>query len=596
MTKVLQQRDGLVSLKIKIEGVGVTDIVQVQEVFIDMEINSVTAATVVIQERGPHGDVFENSDGDLFIPGKGIEISLGYDDQLETTFKGVVVAQRLRVKNNLSQLIVSCKDRAYGLTEGRSNAIFQNKKDTDAIQSIVGKYPGISLKVEDSEITIPAIMQYNCTDWDFVVMRAEANNMMVTTHQNTMHIETFDAGKQANFEINTAQFITDIDLKLTGEEMVSGIDLIAWDAKEQQQKSVNVQVSEASSQGNLSVKNIAAAMGKGAAAVYSSASLTEEEMALLGTSMLRKTVMAKIEGSMTMFGTTGILAGDMIELTGLSHRFNGKACVTRVQHRLKDGDWLTTLYVGAPKKFHASTSDIMSPPASGILPGATGIQIAKVAKIFGDPADDYRILITLPSFTGTGQSEGLWARLAVPYASKEAGFFFFPEVGDEVLVTFINNDPRFPVITGSLYNAKNIPKEVPSEGNRYKSIVSKSGIHIRFDDEDKILAIETPEGNSIVLDDTAKSILLKDIHSNILTLNDSGMSLESGKDIKLSANGDILLNAIGKIDLDARDDLNGEGNNVNFKAKTEFKAEGNASAELSASGNTTVKGSMVQIN
>ena len=43
------------------------------------------------------------------------------------------------------------------------------------------------------------------------------------------------------------------------------------------------------------------------------------------------------------------------------------------------------------------------------------------------------------------------------YASNGAGAASYPEIGDEVVVAFMNGDPRFPVIIGRLYSKKNPP-------------------------------------------------------------------------------------------------------------------------------------------
>ena len=214
-----------------------------------------------------------------------------------------------------------------------------------------------------------------------------------------------------------------------------------------------------------------------------------------------------------------------------------------------------------------------------------GTQIATVKKTFEDPDNNFRVLVTLPSFSGTGQEEGIWARIAFPYASADAGYFFFPEVGDEVLLTFMNDDPRFPVIFGALYSAKNAAKVTPDEKNQFKSISSKSGIHITFDDEDKILTIETPEMNTIVLDDKNKSISMQDINENSIVMDESGITIKTPKDLNLSA---LAMSATADATLD--------GQSITQNAKTSFTAKGNASAELSASGQTSIKGAMVMIN
>ena len=599
MATVLQQSDGLITFDIKIGGTRIPDIIEVQEIQLDMEINRISSATLVIIDGGAIGsgeDVFGNSEGKIFVPGKEIEITLGYDNSRETAFKGLITAQRLRVRSGSSQLIISCKDKAFEMTKVRSNAIFHDKTDSEAIKSIVGGHSGFNLKLDQTKEKIPANMQYDCTDWDFVLMRAEANNMVVTTHQNNLNIQKIDFSKEANFEIDSTQFVREIDLNLSSEDLVSEVGITAWDSHSQKEQTVTIALSDGLAQGNLSANNIATQVGSKAAAISSSAPLTEAEMKLMGASIISKSVMAKIEGTITVPGTTAILAGDIIKLSGFSARYNGKAYITRVSHELAEGEWVTTLTVGAPKKFYASLPDVMSAPASGILPAANGLQIATVKKIIEDPLNNFRVLISLPTLKGPGLLGGVWARLAVPYATENAGFFFFPEIGDEVIVSFIDNDPRFPVITGSLYSSNRPPAETPEEGNLYKSIRTSSGIQIRFDEQDNILDIQTPAGSSIQLNDTEQSIVVKDLHQNSLTMNEDGLSLVSVKDISLSAQGDIKLDATGEIVLEATGDLTATGVNVDVQASTSLKAEGGATAELSSAGQTAVKGAIVQIN
>ena len=101
-----------------------------------------------------------------------------------------------------------------------------------------------------------------------------------------------------------------------------------------------------------------------------------------------------------------------------------------------------------------------------------------------------------------------------------------------------------------------------------------------FNDDQKSLTIETPAGYKVVLDEDAQSILMEDQHGNKIELNSDG----------------ILIESPSKIEIKASQDLNLEGLNVNAKANAQYKAEGSAGAELSSSGSTTVKGSIVQIN
>lgn len=597
MAKVLQQQDGVVSFDIFINGSKIKDVVEILEISVQMEVNRISSANILLVDGGAIGlsnEPFENSESEDFIPGNEVKISLGYNDKKETVFEGIVVSQGLSVKDGKSQLLVTCKDKAVKMTKGRFNALFTDQKDSDAISGIAGNY-GLQTEIESTSQQF-TLMQYNCSDWDFVVIRAETNNMIVLTDKNKLIVKKADFSASPKFEINASQYIIDVDLNLDSENIPESIELNAWNIKEQKEIKESVTLSEGPSQGNITVKKLSGKGVNGKSNHYSSVPLTSDELKLWGQTLADKAALSKIQGKITIPGTSGILAGDLISLKGFSARFNGNAFVSKVSHLVEAGEWITTLTIGKFPQWHASLPDVEDNFASGLIPAANGVQIAKVKKIHEDKDGNYRVLVTLPSFSGTGQDDGIWARMAFPYASADAGFFFFPEIDDEVMLTFINNDPRFPVITGAVYSSKNKPKETPDEKNQFKSIHTKSGIKIRFDDEDKILVIETPGGNSFTLDDKNKTIKAEDINKNSLLMDDKGITLDSPGDINLKSKKNVNIEATSNISLKATSDLKGDGLSIDLSAQTGFTAKGNATAELSASGQTTVKGAMVMIN
>ncbi len=597
MTEIIQQSDGIIDFDILINGSKIEDTVEVQEITIEMEVNRITTATIVIQDGGAIGVVnegFTHSEGKDFIPGSEIEISLGYIDKTNKVFKGIIISQRLKVKGDQSLLTVICQDQAINMVKGRYNAFFQNKTDSDAIKSIVSKY-GLDLELDATTIEHPVLMQYNCSDWDYIVIRAEVNNMVIQTNQNKISIKKIDFSTEPQFEIKSSQFVIDIDLSLESKNISGTYNMSAWDSDTQKMVSASKNVEDALNQGNLTAKKLSNNLTNFSDS-YSSTSIEKDEMKLWLESQANRAVLEKIQGKITIPGNTKIVAGDIIKLSEFSARFNGNAYISKVIHSLQDGEWLTDLFVGKSSKLHASLPDVEELGASGLIPSIRGAQIATVKKTHEDPDNNYRVLVTLPTLIGTGQEDGIWARILFPYASGDAGFFFYPEVGDEVLITFMNDDPRFPIIVGSLYSSKNKPKEVSDEKNQFKSIYSKSGINIKFDDEDKILSIETPDKNIIVLDDKAKSISIQDMNENSIVMDDSGITMKSTKDINLIADGNINLNATSNLAMKATADATLEGASITQSAQTSFTAKGNASAELSASGQTTVKGAMVMIN
>ena len=48
-----------------------------------------------------------------------------------------------------------------------------------------------------------------------------------------------------------------------------------------------------------------------------------------------------------------------------------------------------------------------------------------------------------------------YLRVSSPIASASSGFYHTPRVGDEVLISYLNNDIDMPIIIGSLYNPSN---------------------------------------------------------------------------------------------------------------------------------------------
>jgi hypothetical protein len=85
---------------------------------------------------------------------------------------------------------------------------------------------------------------------------------------------------------------------------------------------------------------------------------------------------------------------------------------------------------------------------------------------------------------------------------------------------------------------------------------------------------------TIEYDENEKSVILTDENKNTVRLGANGISLTSGSNINISARGNIKI----------------EGMSIAINAQTSLTAKGAASAELSASGQTTVKGAMVMIN
>ena len=296
---------------------------------------------------------------------------------------------------------------------------------------------------------------------------------------------------------------------------------------------------------------------------------------------------SRVRGRMSFQGSALAKAGAVVELGSLGKRFSGPVLLSSVEHEIKDGNWITRAAFGLDPKWHAQSARPMA--ASG-----GGLQTGVVLKLDGDPQGQHRILVRPTA--GEATSEGLWARVPQLQASAGFGSFFLPEVGDEVLLGQLDEDPSRAVVLGSLYGSDRTPPYPLTADNAIKALVTRSGHRIEFDDADRRVTITTPARNQLVFSDEDQSVEIKDHGGNLVRLSEAGIALHSLRDIKLEAQGRITLEAAGTVSVRSKADVRVEGLNVACLAQVGVSAQGGAGAELSSSGQTTVRGAMVMIN
>lgn len=72
------------------------------------------------------------------------------------------------------------------------------------------------------------------------------------------------------------------------------------------------------------------------------------------------------------------------------------------------------------------------------------------------------------------ENSSCWIRVSSSWASGNFGAIQVPRIGDEVIVDFLNGDPDFPIITGRVYNAANMPPWPLPENETQMGIYSRS--------------------------------------------------------------------------------------------------------------------------
>jgi len=365
--------------------------------------------------------------------------------------------------------------------------------------------------------------------------------------------------------------VLELDAEIDSRLQNKGVKASCWSAPDQ--ATVDADATEPSllSAGNLAASDLAKVLGDGTSEIKHAGHLDQPELQSWADARLLRMRLAKIRGRARCQGFAALLPGQIVEISGVGDRFAGQLYVSGVRHTVSGGNWETDVQFGISPELFTETYNLRPLPAAGLLPVVSGLQMGIVTALENDPDSEFRIKCRLPLISAN--DDGVWARLATLDAGDGRGTFFRPEINDEVVVGFLNEDPRYPVILGMCHSSAKAAPQPAKDANNLKGYVSREKLKVTFDDDKKVITFETPGGNKMSLTDDAKGIVLQDQNGNKITLDDGGIKVESVKDITLKSSNDTKLSAT----------------NAEISAQSSFKATGTSTAEVSG-GSTTISG------
>lgn len=547
----------VVTATILSDGSPIKDTYEVLSIDVRREVDRIPAATLVLLDGNPAEGTFAISETEVFRPGKEIAIKLRYEGEPGsegTVFKGLVVRHGIEANASASLLNIELKDAAVRLTQGRRSQVFARKSDTDAIRTLLSNAKLTVGDLEATQPTHPELVQYQCSDWDFILSRTDLYGLRVVVEDGRVSARKVKASGLSVRRIAYAQDeVYDFEMQADAASQRPDFAVLGWDPATQKPRKVDRATPFQAGGGNFDAGRIATSLGFSKDSLAHAVPVAEDELKVSANGRMVRNRLAFIRGRIGVPGFAKARLLDIVELVGMGRRFNGKAVVTGLRHRVDASGWRTDLQFGLTPRRFCEEEGIREIPAAGFLPAASGLQIAVVKKIAPDPDKQLRVQVQL---AGMEDAKALiWARWASPDAGKDRGWFFWPEVNDEVVVGFCNDDPRQPIVLGALFSSKNPPSSAFKnfdDKNKVKGIVTKKGTKFTFVDEDKpSVRIETPGGNKVVLDDQTGSIQLADPHGNTVTMDKTGITLKSAKDLNLDAGGNVTIKSTGNLQLEA---------------------------------------------
>jgi Rhs element Vgr protein len=544
----------VVTVTVRIDGQAAPSEWGLVSVDVRRELNRLPSAQLVYIDGDVADSSFPISDSGKLKPGAAVEILARYEGgqgpgaQDRTLFKGVVVRHGLEAGQGGSVLRVDLRDKAIAMTRPRRSRVSLQAKDSDVFTKLA-QAAGLQAQVEVTSVAHPSLVQFDCSDWDWLVTRAEAVGQVVAVTDGLLKVAAPAQQGAAALKVTWGVDVIDLDFACDATGQEQAVEVSSWSPADLKTVEATAARPPAPGQGTLTGDKAAQALGfESSTRVFPAALLPAEAKDWASAEAVRSQ-WGLLRGRVRVQGVGAIGLLDVVEIDGVAQAFAGKALVTGLCHRIADGDWLTDLQFGLASQPHHRRPDIASAPAAGLLPPASALQIGVVEAVADDPDQQHRIKVKVPAMGA--DAEGLWARLAAPDAGKDRGFSFRPEPGDEVVLGFFNDDPRQPVVLGALFGSKNTPPAAvhdATDKNTLRGLVTRSGLTLALDDDKKQLSLQMPSGAKLLMDDDGEAIVLSDKHGNKITLDKNGIALTSAKDLQLEASGNVTVKGV-KIDL-----------------------------------------------
>lgn len=529
----------------------------------------------------------------------------------EPLVTGEVTAVELEFDGTGTFTTIRGYDASHRLFRGKHTRAFTQTTASDAAVA-VARSAGIELgDITSTGTVFDHLAQCGRTDWEFLVGLARRVGFEVTVRENKLDFGPRKPAADAPQADGTTgkdplvlTFGTDllrVRSVVTAAEQVAQVQVRGWDVA---QKQAIVAEAPAGTKSavlpTITPADVAATFGSPTYVASDVAYRTQPEADSAATALAEVIGGSFAQIEALVRGNPRLRADTPICLANMGEPFDGKYLVTATRHRYMPGAGGYTTSVSVTGREERSLFGL----SSGTDGGADhGVVVALVSDA-RDPEHLGRVRLTFPWLSEDYVSD--WARVAQPGAGKDRGALVVPEVGDEVLVAFEQNDPNRPYVLAGLHNgidtADSKGPDLIDSGSgavNRRSFVSRNGHRIDLLDEDGktegVLA-ETGDGRlRLALDKIGTAI---ELHSDgtVLIQGTRGVVID-GVDSKIElTSGEIVLNGKRSVKISgSRGSVDVDTAGVRVQGPS-VKVAASAAAEFKAGGPAVISGALVKIN
>ncbi len=458
-----------------------------------------------------------------------IEVTVSINQEKKTIFKGFIKSYNKQINPHTTEIKIECKDIAFELTK-QSNSFGNATTFEDVLQfntqALNIDVIGLDTVIGKDTMITP---HNNSSVWDYLISYLDTLGYWVCIENGKLKIFDTTQAEATKYIAEQGINVFAYNARTEPQRKKSKVSIASWDIENQEVNTIEVTQNVNTNEEILRINNSNFSIS------------TLERMA---KAKLTRSNICSIYGNVLTFGNLEASIGDYIELQKAEESIDNKAMlITKAIHQFENGNWKTEFNYGQEQEnsfletLNGNRQDTQT--RTGLNNSLQGLQIGIVLQIEDDPDNLYRIKVQLPMLAP--DTDGVWARLTHIYASNDMGSFFIPDVGDEVIIACLDNNPDSPIILGSLYNPKNSPPESIDVNNDIKGFVTKEGTKIIFKESEKSIELSNVSGDKILISDQKKGIQIIDQNGNTIQMDSNGIALKSNSDIKIETASSLTI-------------------------------------------------------
>lgn len=526
------------------------------------EIPSASITLSVLAERGGKSNTPSVSDVvakcAVAVP-VSVQVRKRHDGAWIEVFSGLIELVTCDLHSHKSTIEIKAKHGLVRLQSEFAGQAFQNKSDGDILKELLGlervqadKSNSLMTK-RDQTIYWP----FGASAWEFAKALLGRNGVCFWPSVKAGCIAAPGWSTEVVVVSGTSAAGTSIvSLKWwhSSRQKPKSIEVEQWDV--QKQKGIRKQGEHylhASGCFNMSkisslAKDVSHVMKSGWLAPNRGATLKGIANGLALSSALQAA-----RGTTTVRGCIMAAVGSVLKVEHVDTALCGEGVVTAIEYEFGEHTRLTTLTVGlAP-----SSAEIVS------VPGPDGMIVGRVQAYDKTHARKgwNEIWVDVPGIRG-----GVRARYCGPYASKNAAVWFYPQLGDEVVLNMMAGDPCSLAMVGAMNNPVNTLPAGWTPDDEDKRGFQTTSLKVLFDQKKQRMEFIAGKDQHMVLD--AKSGVSFDVKTGnfAVTTGAGNISLNAKKkELHFSAKSGMTLFADRGVKLESKK------LDVEIKAKTVMK-------------------------